>query len=105
MGFRKLADSMVYGDFENIYDDFYFCQNLHLLRITVSKKCKQTNKQKITKNKKINKSFSKQHMRLLLSLSLINIMFLNRLFVFCAYIKVHSLFMLNAKMFRQWYQY
>ena len=45
MDLRELADSMVYDVFENIYDDFHFCQNSHLLWITVSKKCKQTNEQ------------------------------------------------------------
>ena len=53
------------------------CQNFHLFWITVSKK--YTNKQTNKNIKKINKSFPKQHMQLLLSLSLINVMFLHRL--------------------------
>ena len=52
MVLRELADSTVYDVFENIYDDLYFCQNFHLLWTTVSKKCKQTNKQNDKKKKK-----------------------------------------------------
>ena len=66
MVLRELADSTVYDVFENIYDDLYFCQNFHLLWTTVSKNCKQTNKQN-DEQKNQKKSFLKQHMQLLFS--------------------------------------